>query len=187
MTRQLLIGCPSIRPLCSKSIAFPNKTSPSPLQPVPLLHLPFQLFSLKSLPHRSEMALAATLNGLALSIPSHRVLLSPRAAPTRPQAMSVAVKAAPWGGWWSRRMTRPAAVVAAAPDSLEDKVVESIKNAEEACSGDPASGECVAAWDEVEELSAAVSHKRDKNKAYDPLENYCKDNPETEECRTYDN
>lgn len=83
---------------------------------------------------------------------------------------------------------RPAVVAAAAPDRLEDKVAESIKNAEEACSEDPKSGECVAAWDEVEELSAAASHERDRKMASsDPLENYCKDNPETDECRTYDN
>lgn len=76
----------------------------------------------------------------------------------------------------------------AAPDSISEKVEESIKHAEEACSGDPGSGECVAAWDEVEELSAAASHARDKQKGNsDPLENYCKDNPETDECRTYDN
>ncbi|CAN8280603.1 unnamed protein product [Cochlearia groenlandica] len=51
------------------------------------------------------------------------------------------------------------------------------------------SRECVAAWDEVEELSAAASHARDKKKAAgsDSLEEYCKDNPETNECRTYDN
>ncbi|KAL0435978.1 UNVERIFIED_CONTAM: Calvin cycle protein CP12-1, chloroplastic [Sesamum radiatum] len=52
---------------------------------------------------------------------------------------------------------------------------------------DPVSGECAAAWDEVEELSAAASHARDKQKESDPLENYCKENPETDECRTYDN
>ncbi|WP_407803778.1 CP12 domain-containing protein, partial [Staphylococcus aureus] len=49
------------------------------------------------------------------------------------------------------RMIRP---VLAAPDKLSEKVAESIKEAEQACSEDPASGECVAAWDEVEELSA---------------------------------
>ncbi|XP_050377480.1 calvin cycle protein CP12-2, chloroplastic [Argentina anserina] len=82
------------------------------------------------------------------------------------------------------RMIRP---VAAAPDKLSEKVQESIKEAEQACSEDPASGECVAAWDEVEELSAAASHKRDNEKNKDPLETYCADNPETDECRTYDN
>ncbi|CAL9039860.1 unnamed protein product, partial [Musa banksii] len=39
----------------------------------------------------------------------------------------------------------------------------SIRNAEETCVEDATSGECAAAWDEVEELSAAVSHD-------DPLE-----------------
>ncbi|KAK7269610.1 hypothetical protein RIF29_22343 [Crotalaria pallida] len=77
--------------------------------------------------------------------------------------------------------------VRAAPEGISEKVEESIKNAEEACSGDPVSGECAAAWDEVEELSAAASHARDKKKGSDPLEEYCKDNPETDECRTYDN
>ncbi|MBA0802494.1 hypothetical protein Gohar_012779 [Gossypium harknessii] len=77
--------------------------------------------------------------------------------------------------------------VRAAPDSISEKVEKSVKEAQEACSDDPASGECVAAWDEVEELSAAASHARDKKKDNDPLENYCKENPETDECRTYDN
>nr|GMD24980.1 calvin cycle protein CP12-1, chloroplastic [Ipomoea batatas]GMD34379.1 calvin cycle protein CP12-1, chloroplastic [Ipomoea batatas]GME08960.1 calvin cycle protein CP12-1, chloroplastic [Ipomoea batatas] len=88
--------------------------------------------------------------------------------------------------WKSGRMSvvRP---VGAAPDSLSEKVADSVKNAEEACAGDPTSGECVAAWDEVEELSAAASHARDKKKDSDPLEEFCKDNPESEECRTYDN
>ncbi|XWS46556.1 hypothetical protein CRYUN_Cryun14cG0078000 [Craigia yunnanensis] len=85
----------------------------------------------------------------------------------------------------SRRMQvlRP---VRAAPDSISEKVQKSIKDATEACSDDPASGECLAAWDEVEELSAAASHARDKKKENDPLENYCKDNPEADECRTYE-
>ncbi|KAE8660574.1 Calvin cycle protein CP12-2 [Hibiscus syriacus] len=86
----------------------------------------------------------------------------------------------------SRRM-RAMVPVKAAPDSLSEKVEQSIKEAQEACSNDPASGECVAAWDEVEELSAAASHARDRMKDNDPLENYCKDNPETDECKTYDN
>nr|2LJ9_A Chain A, CP12 domain-containing protein 2 [Arabidopsis thaliana] len=78
----------------------------------------------------------------------------------------------------------------AAPEGgISDVVEKSIKEAQETCAGDPVSGECVAAWDEVEELSAAASHARDKKKAdgSDPLEEYCKDNPETNECRTYDN
>uniref|UniRef100_A0A7N0TMV0 CP12 domain-containing protein n=1 Tax=Kalanchoe fedtschenkoi TaxID=63787 RepID=A0A7N0TMV0_KALFE len=78
-------------------------------------------------------------------------------------------------------------VSASGPDAISEKVAESIKEAEEACAGDPVSGECVAAWDAVEELSAAASHARERSKNSDPLETYCKDNPETDECRTYDN
>lgn len=78
--------------------------------------------------------------------------------------------------------------VRAAPDNrISENVEKSIKEAQETCSDDPVSGECVAAWDVVEELSAAASHARDKAKDVEPLEEYCKDNPETDECRTYDN
>ncbi|XP_038897154.1 calvin cycle protein CP12-1, chloroplastic-like [Benincasa hispida] len=91
----------------------------------------------------------------------------------------------PWKQWTPGRMCA-VGPVAAAPDRISEKVVESIKNAEETCSEDPASGECAAAWDEVEELSAAASHARDRLKDSDPLEDFCKDNPETEECRTYE-
>ncbi|CAA2967015.1 Hypothetical predicted protein [Olea europaea subsp. europaea] len=90
---------------------------------------------------------------------------------------------------WKKRFNTqfPRLVAAAAPEGLSEKVAESIKTAEEACAEDPVSGECAAAWDEVEELSAAASHAKDKKKESDPLENYCKENPETDECRTYDN
>jgi CP12 domain len=84
----------------------------------------------------------------------------------------------------TRRYTR--LVVRSTPQEISNKVSESIKQAEELCAEDPKAGECVAAWDEVEELSAAASHARDKNKGKDPLEEYCKDNPETDECRTYE-
>ncbi|CAL9131846.1 unnamed protein product, partial [Musa acuminata var. zebrina] len=72
------------------------------------------------------------------------------------------------------------------PPNISEKVAESIKNAEATCAEDAASGECAAAWDEVEELSAAASHARDKLKVDDPLESFCKDSPDNEECRTYE-
>ncbi|KQK22012.1 hypothetical protein BRADI_1g64540v3 [Brachypodium distachyon] len=75
---------------------------------------------------------------------------------------------------------------ASTPPELAQKVTESIKQAEETCAGDPEGGECVAAWDEVEELSAAASHARDRQKDSDPLEEYCKESPESDECRTYE-
>jgi len=87
------------------------------------------------------------------------------------------------GGFAVMRSSGPAT-----PPGISDKVSESIKKAEETCAEETASGECAAAWDEVEELSAAASHARDKLKENsDPLENYCKENPEADECRTYDN
>ena len=87
------------------------------------------------------------------------------------------------GGGFAVRSSGPAT-----PPGISDKVSESIKKAEETCAEETASGECAAAWDEVEELSAAASHARDKLKENsDPLENYCKENPEADECRTYDN
>jgi hypothetical protein len=85
-----------------------------------------------------------------------------------------------------RAHRRLVAVAAATPSDLSNKVSESIKQAEETCADDPVSGECVAAWDEVEELSAAASHARDRQKGADPLEEFCKDNPETDECRVYE-
>ncbi|WVZ71452.1 hypothetical protein U9M48_020038 [Paspalum notatum var. saurae] len=87
------------------------------------------------------------------------------------------------GGGFAVRSTGPAT-----PPGISDKVSESIKKAEETCAEENVSGECAAAWDEVEELSAAASHARDKLKEDgDALENYCKDNAGTDECRTYDN
>jgi hypothetical protein len=44
------------------------------------------------------------------------------------------------------------------------------------------------AWDTVEELSAAASHAKDTAKATnasDPLEQYCGENPDADECRVY--
>ncbi|KAG0476683.1 hypothetical protein HPP92_013056 [Vanilla planifolia] len=81
---------------------------------------------------------------------------------------------------------RVAATGPATPQKISDKVSESIKKAEQTCEENAESGECAAAWDEVEELSAAASHARDRAKEADPLETFCTDNPETVECRTYD-
>ncbi|KAL9995591.1 putative calvin cycle protein CP12 [Helianthus debilis subsp. tardiflorus] len=53
---------------------------------------------------------------------------------------------------------------------LSDKIASSIANAQGSCADDPKSDECVAAWNEVEELSAASSHAREKAKDSVPLE-----------------
>lgn len=71
-------------------------------------------------------------------------------------------------------------------EELENKVTEAIKVAEETCNGGDAP-HCAAAWDNVEELSAAASHKKtaykDDKVASDPLEAFCDDNPDADECR----
>jgi hypothetical protein len=126
----------------------------------------------------------ATIAGVNLSTPT--VLAK---AADSPKALKSPWLSHPWkrstqlAGAGRMHVVRP---LAAAPDKISEKVAESIKQAESACSDDPVSGECVAAWDEVEELSAAASHARDRKKESDPLEAYCKDNPETDECRTYE-
>ncbi|CAK7348426.1 unnamed protein product [Dovyalis caffra] len=124
----------------------------------------------------------ATIAVLNLSTP--RVLAK---ATDTPKAKPLVKLNQPWGRTYQlgsgRMQIRP---VRAAPDSISEKVQKSIKDAEEKCSDNAASGECAAAWDEVEELSAAASHAKDKKKGSDPLEDYCKDNPETDECRTYE-
>ncbi|GFQ01566.1 calvin cycle protein cp12-2 chloroplastic [Phtheirospermum japonicum] len=126
----------------------------------------------------------AAIAGVSITTPKAFAAASNASKPN-PIRFSVSTARGGAGTTQSRRVcVRP---VAAAPDKISEKVVESIKNAEETCSDDPVSGECAAAWDEVEELSAAASHAREKQKESDPLENYCKDNPETDECRTYDN
>ncbi|XP_011041206.1 PREDICTED: calvin cycle protein CP12-2, chloroplastic [Populus euphratica] len=124
----------------------------------------------------------ATIAGLNLSTP--RVLAKATDTPkAQPLIKLNQQRRRSYQLWSGRVQLRP---VRAAPEGISEKVEKSIKEAEEACSGDTASGECAAAWDEVEELSAAASHAKDKKKGSDPLEEYCKDNPETDECRTYE-
>ncbi|PIM98829.1 hypothetical protein CDL12_28688 [Handroanthus impetiginosus] len=126
----------------------------------------------------------ATIAGVSIGTPT---VFAKAVDSSKPQRVSCSSLNNPWKSAQFRHNRMYVRPVAAAPDKLSDKVEESIKHAQEACSDDPVSGECAAAWDEVEELSAAASHARDKKKDSDPLENYCKDNPETDECRTYDN
>ncbi|KAJ6939957.1 hypothetical protein NC651_006191 [Populus alba x Populus x berolinensis] len=67
-------------------------------------------------------------------------------------------------------------------EMIEKKVVE----AKEVCEGDERSDECKVAWDEVEEVSQAKADFRRRLEKQDPLEYYCQDNPETDECRVYE-
>ncbi|XP_076884939.1 calvin cycle protein CP12-3, chloroplastic [Bidens hawaiensis] len=66
---------------------------------------------------------------------------------------------------------------------IEAKVAE----AKQVCEADRESDECKVAWDEVEEVSQAkadLRRKLDENK--DPLQSFCEENPETDECRIFE-
>ena len=67
----------------------------------------------------------------------------------------------------------------------EIPVEEAIKEAVEVCDTEDAK-KCAEAWDEVEELSAAAADARQKAKDADPLEKYCEDSPDADECRIYE-
>lgn len=79
----------------------------------------------------------------------------------------------------------PRFVVRADPAN-KNAVETAIKEAEEACADTGKTGECAAAWDTVEEISAAISHKKAAIVSQDPLDKYCDDNPEADECRVYE-
>lgn len=67
-------------------------------------------------------------------------------------------------------------------EMIEKKVME----ATEVCEGDKTSDECKVAWDEVEEVSQAKADLRRKMEKEDPLESFCSDNPENDECVVFD-
>ena len=51
---------------------------------------------------------------------------------------------------------------------------------------DPQAG-CAVAWDNVEELSAEKAHEKAKAVPEDPLEKFCSEEPDADECRVHDN
>ncbi|MQM18523.1 hypothetical protein Taro_051521 [Colocasia esculenta] len=65
-------------------------------------------------------------------------------------------------------------------EMIEQKVLE----AKEVCEGDDRSDECKVAWDEVEEVSQAKADLRRRlaEAGRDPLESFCQENPEKDEC-----
>ncbi|EOA35883.1 hypothetical protein CARUB_v10021134mg [Capsella rubella] len=73
-------------------------------------------------------------------------------------------------------------------EKLSEMIEEKVKEATEVCETDERSEECRVAWDEVEEVSQARSDLRIKLKLLnqDPLESFCQQNPETDECRLYE-
>ena len=70
---------------------------------------------------------------------------------------------------------------------IEDRIEAAREDAREICAARGAtSPECAAAWDVVEELQAAASHKRQEKSDSTSLEDYCAANPDAPECRIYE-
>jgi hypothetical protein len=70
---------------------------------------------------------------------------------------------------------------------IQEQIAKETQRAREVCDLEGAtSGQCAAAWDVVEELSAEASHQKSKAPKKSSLEQYCDDNPDALECRVYD-
>lgn len=69
--------------------------------------------------------------------------------------------------------------------AIEDRLEVAISQAHEACGLDSRSGNCASAWDIVEELQAAIAHKRQEKPAT-AFERYCAEHPDAAECRIYE-
>lgn len=72
-------------------------------------------------------------------------------------------------------------------DTIQTKIQEEVKKAEEATAKfGKGSKEAALAWDVVEELEAEASHIKANQGSNDPLEKYCEESPEADECRVYE-
>jgi Skp family chaperone for outer membrane proteins len=89
-----------------------------------------------------------------------------------------------------------ARVVASAParavmtmnlDTIQVRIQEEMQKAQEATAKfGKSSKEAAVAWDLVEELEAEASHMKSKQGTVDPLDKYCEDVPDADECRIYE-
>ncbi len=71
--------------------------------------------------------------------------------------------------------------------SIQLQIQEEMKKAQEATAKfGKASKEAATAWDIVEELEAEASHLKAASGPVDPLEEFCEDKPEADECRIYE-
>uniref|UniRef100_A0A7S3QKW3 CP12 domain-containing protein n=1 Tax=Dunaliella tertiolecta TaxID=3047 RepID=A0A7S3QKW3_DUNTE len=84
------------------------------------------------------------------------------------------------------RVLRSRVVVRAEVPGDNAAVQQALKKAEAACK-DGNSAECTTAWDQVEEVSAAVNDKKNEAKSTDPMDKFCENNEDADECRVYDN
>lgn len=72
-------------------------------------------------------------------------------------------------------------------DTIKVRIAEELKNAEETTKKfGKSSKEAALAWDVVEELEAEASHLKADSSGKDPLDEFCENSPEADECRVYD-
>ncbi|GAX82720.1 hypothetical protein CEUSTIGMA_g10146.t1 [Chlamydomonas eustigma] len=85
-------------------------------------------------------------------------------------------------------IVRPKVLSRSTPKDVDIQLEKALKEAN-AC--DDKSDNCAPQWDTVEELSAAKAHMKADLKAdptkNDPLEAFCMDNEDADECRVHDN
>jgi len=71
---------------------------------------------------------------------------------------------------------------------LDSAIQEALKQAETECEQKGVhSKECEVSWDIAEELLAAKAHKKVQDQQFmDPLELFCEESPDADECRMHD-
>lgn len=82
---------------------------------------------------------------------------------------------------------KPRAAVMMNLDTIQGRITDEIKKAQEASDQfGKTSKQARVAWDIVEELEAEASHLKANQTTTDPLEEFCKDSPDADECRVYE-
>lgn len=70
---------------------------------------------------------------------------------------------------------------------IKEKIQEERNNARSVCNSEGStSAECAVAWDTVEELQAEASHQKAQEVKKSPLDVFCDENPDADECRIYE-
>ncbi|KAF8022463.1 hypothetical protein BT93_F0085 [Corymbia citriodora subsp. variegata] len=137
----------------------------------------------------ASSASAVAIGGPARgTIPSSRSLGSGRSSCPRVVSLPVAARGGGGGGKAGALAVRAMAPAKYKGTRMREKrlaemIEEKVREASEVCEGDARSDECKVAWDEVEEVSQAKADLRLRlEKQQDPLESFCEQNPETDEC-----
>lgn len=71
------------------------------------------------------------------------------------------------------------------PDEEDLFLALAVKSAQSICFSTLDDAECTVAWDSVDEIIRGL-HKRREKKIHDPLEAFCAENPDADECKIFD-